>query len=130
MTPAPFITKDGGDTKKFETGAVRNTPEGKGRYDLLPCAAIRRVAGVYERGAKLYSPKNWTKGIPMSRCMESALRHTFQYLEGYRDEDHLAQACFNLLAVIEFDEMIKQGRLDSAINDLSPPLSGSPPINQ
>lgn len=125
----PFITKDTGCKATFSTGAQRNQAKGKGRYDLLPLAALRRLAGVYERGAAIYADRNWEKGMPMSRCMDSAIRHTLQYLEGFRDEDHLAQAAFNLLAVIEYDERIKQGRLDPSINDLPPPLKGAPPIN-
>ncbi len=118
-----FETKDGGSQVQFDTGAVRNAPAGKGRYDLLPPEAIRRLAGVYERGAKVYAPRNWEKGMSMSRCMESALRHTFQYLEGHRDEDHLAQAVFNLFAVITFEERIAKGKLPDTLNDLPPPLT-------
>ncbi len=124
-----YVTKDTGNTAKFETGAVRNKSEGKGRYDLLPVAALRRLAGVYERGAKIYAARNWEKGMPMSRCMDSALRHTLQYLEGYRDEDHLAQALFNICAVIEYDERIKRGQLSPDLNDLPIPIEGSPPTN-
>lgn len=125
-----YVTKDTGNgIARFDTGAVRNKSEGKGRYDLLPLAAIRRLAGVYERGSKLYSARNWEKGMPMSRCMDSAVRHTFQYLEGYRDEDHLAQAVFNLMAVIEYDERIKRGVLLPELNDLPPVIEGSPPTN-
>lgn len=117
-----YQTKDSGEHATFSTGAKRDSREGKGRYDLLPAAAIRRLAGVFERGAKKYSPKNWTKGMDFSRCMDSALRHTFQYMEGYRDEDHLAQAVFNLLALIEFEEQMKRGKLPESLNDLDPPL--------
>lgn len=125
-----YVTKDTGNVKKFTTGAVRNAADGKGRYDLLPCAALRRLAGVYERGASIYQARNWEKGMSMSRCMNSGVRHSLQYLEGYRDEDHLAQAVFNLMAVIEYEERIKQGRLDPAINDLPVPLEGAPPVNE
>lgn len=125
-----YVTKDTGNgITKFDTGAVRNKSEGKGRYDLLPLAALRRLAGVYERGSKLYSARNWEKGMSMSRCMDSAIRHTLQYLEGYRDEDHLSQAVFNLMAVVEYDERIKRGTLRPEINDLPPVLEGSPPTN-
>lgn len=124
-----FITKDTGRIAVFDTGAVRNKSEGKGRYDLLPMGMLRRLAGVYERGAKIYAANNWRKGMPMSRCLDSALRHTFQYAEGYRDEDHLAQAIFNLAALIEYDEMIRQGRLPPELNDLLPSIEGSPPTN-
>jgi len=100
-----FITKDSGKRESFgEGGAVRDVREGKGRYDLISAAAIRRLAGVYERGAAKYADRNWEKGIPISRCIDSALRHTFQYLDGQDDEDHLAQAAWNLLACIHFEE--------------------------
>lgn len=125
-----FVTKDTKNPQGFTTGAVRNKAEGKGRYDLLPPAALRRLAGVYERGAKLYAAHNWRKGMPMSRCLDSALRHTFQFAEGYRDEDHLAQAVFNLMALIEYDECIKQGRLPAELNDLLPIIEGAPPVNE
>lgn len=124
-----YVTVDTGNTAQFSTGAVRNKSEGKGRYDLLPPAMLRRLAGVYERGAKIYAPQNWRKGMPMSRCLDSAIRHTFQFAEGYRNEDHIAQAIFNLAALIEYDEMIKQGRLPAELNDLLPPIEGSPPTN-
>lgn len=116
---ADFQTKSSGKPYEVhETGAQRDSREGKGRYDLLPPAAIRRLAGVYERGAKKYAERNWEKGMPLSRCMDSALRHTLQYLEGHRDEDHLAQAVFNLMAVIEYEERIAKGYLPPELNDL------------
>lgn len=124
-----FVTKDTGNVASFNTGAVRNQSIGKGRYDLLPLAMIRRLAGVYERGANIYAARNWEKGMPMSRCMDSGIRHAMQYLEGYRDEDHLSQAIFNFAAVIEYDERIKQGRLPKELNDLPTPIEGSPPTN-
>jgi hypothetical protein len=100
-----FITKDSGKREEFGSGAVRDVREGKGRYDLFSPIAIRRLAGVYERGARKYSDRNWEAGIPISRCLDSALRHTFQYLSGEKDEDHLAQACWNLMACMHFEEL-------------------------
>jgi hypothetical protein len=100
-----YIIKDSGSREQFETGAVRDLREGKGRYDLITPIGLRRLAGVYERGCVKYSPRNWEKGMPMSRCLDSALRHINQYLEGYRDEDHLAQGCWNLMAAMHFEEL-------------------------
>lgn len=107
-----FTTKDTGRREQFSTGAVRDVRVGKGRYDLLPPAAIKRIADVYERGAIKYAERNWEKGIPISRCIDSALRHVFQYLDGQRDEDHLAQAAWNLLACMHFEEKMPE------LNDL------------
>lgn len=87
------------------TGAIRSDATGKGRYDLLPPRALRRVAVVYEKGASQKGDRNWERGIPRSRLFSSALRHTFQALEGETDEDHLAHAVWNLLALMHFEEM-------------------------
>lgn len=46
-----------------------------------------------------------------ARTMESLLRHAFAYLEGHRDEDHLAAVVFNALVIIETEEMVRRGLL-------------------
>ncbi|MBM4043017.1 MAG: hypothetical protein FJ290_31395 [Planctomycetes bacterium] len=95
---------DSGQREEFDGGAVRDVRSGKGRYDLLSPHALGRLAAVYEKGAAKYAARNWEKGIPVSRCLDSALRHIFQYLAGAKDEDHLAQADWNLQAVMHFEE--------------------------
>jgi hypothetical protein len=130
MSNTDFVTKDSGEREQHATGAVRDVRGGKGRFDLLPTRSIRRLAGVYERGALKYADRNWEKGMPLSRYMDSALRHTFQYLEGQRDEDHLAQAAFNLLAVIDHEERIQAGLLPAHLNDLPQLPNVSKPLDQ
>jgi len=39
---------DSGKRQEFETGAVRDIQSGKGRYDLLPTRAMRRIAKHFE----------------------------------------------------------------------------------
>ena len=58
--------KDSGDRHEFASGAVRDMQEGKGRCDLLPPAAILRLARHFEAGAKKYGERNWEKGIPIN----------------------------------------------------------------
>ena len=99
-----FKTKDSGKRQTYKTGALRDLAECKGRFDLISPIMLRRLAGVMERGAAKYEARNWEKGIPFSRLMDSACRHINQYREGHRDEDHLAQAIFNLMAAIHFEE--------------------------
>jgi hypothetical protein len=106
---AGFKTKDSGTREVFDTGMVRDTREGKGRYDLLPAGALRRVAQLYERGGVKYGDRNWEKGGPFSRFIDSLLRHAFQAAAGQTDEDHLAAVVFNALAVMELQE---RGRED------------------
>lgn len=112
---------DSGKREQFDTGAQRDLANGKGRYDLLPALALRRVALLYEKGAIKYDPCNWMKGMPQWRFIDSGLRHVFRYLAGDTDEDHLAAAVFNLLACIHQQE---NARLtgsefwDRLVNDL------------
>jgi hypothetical protein len=102
----------------FSSGAKRDSNLGKGAYELISPLALARLAKVYERGAVQKGARNWEKGFPMSRGMQSAIRHIFQYLEGMRDEDHLAQAAWNLFAVLHFEECIERGTLPKSLNDL------------
>lgn len=119
MTDKPaFITKDSGERQSFKTGAVRDIQEGKGRYDLITPLALKRIADIYERGSTKYGDRNWEKGMPLSRMLDSAIRHIFQHLEGMRDEDHIGQAAWNLLSAIHIEEMIDRGLLPKELNDL------------
>jgi hypothetical protein len=97
--PKKYTIKDSGARTQFSTGAVRDAQEGKGRMDLLPVRAIIAVSKIFEQGAIKYSPNNWRKGIPLSRFMDSGLRHAVKYLRGDRDEDHLSQAIWNFMCL-------------------------------
>lgn len=98
-----LILKDSGDREQYDTKAIRDSRVGKGRYDLLSPFAIRRIAGIYESGAIKYADRNWEKGMPISRFLDSALRRIFQYIMGHRDEDHLAQAGWNILGALHME---------------------------
>ncbi len=107
-----YEVKDGGLRESYVTGAIREDRSNKGRYDLISPIALRHLALISELGAKKYSERNWEKGMPMSRILDSAFRHLNQYMEGNRDEDHLAHAFWNIMATIHFDE------LNPELNDL------------
>jgi hypothetical protein len=62
--------------------------------------------------------RNWEQGIPLSRYLDSAKRHLDQYQEGMLDEDHLAQAAWNLLGLLHTEEMIRRGILPRDLSDL------------
>src|SRR5262245_9023412 len=85
-----WVTKDSGQREEFATGSRRDTRKGKGRFDLISVHAERREAELLERGAEKYGERNWEKGQPFSRCLDSVKRHLNQYLGGDRSEDHLA----------------------------------------
>ena len=95
------IVKDSGQRQAFDTGSVRDTRDGKGRYDLLPSYAIYLVARQFEEGANKYGSRNWEKGQSLSRYVDSALRHLFKHLGGETDERHDVAAAWNCLAMLE-----------------------------
>lgn len=111
--------KDSGKREEFVTGSVRDCPDGKGRYDLLPTRAMKRLAQHFEGGAKKYAERNWEKGQRLGRYLESAIRHAFNYLEGDRSEDHAIACAWNMMCLVETEERIKKGLLPEELDDLS-----------
>ena len=115
-----FIVADSGAREEHSTGAVRDVRTGKGRFDLITPVGLFRLAQVYEGGAKKYADRNWEKGMPFSRFLDSAARHIQDYMmialferEGIPldqlphwvnpNEDHLAQAAWNLFCVMHME---------------------------
>lgn len=183
--------KDSGARTEFETGAVRDIQEGKGRMDLLPARALYfmnatlptrnwsygpvsyrdsmnlgfdsllqymqnyenfplaeacwyflnaielqwaevvggyicckipptglvEVAKIFEAGALKYEPRNWEKGIPLSRFLDSGLRHLCRAERKDDDEPHLTMGCWNLLCMLETKLRIDAGFLPAELND-------------
>ena len=112
------VAESGKGREGYGTGAVRDTTEGKGRFDLLPPYAIKRLAQHFENGAKKYEDRNWEKGIKLSRFLDSMIRHAFDYLGGSRVEDHLAAVAWNALAFIQTEHWIEEGKLPKELDDL------------
>lgn len=98
------MIKDSGNRRQFDSGAVRDMEEGKGRCDLLPAAAILRLARHFEAGAKKYGDRNWEKGIPVHSFIDSAIRHLMKYMDGWTDEDHLCAATWNCACAMWTEE--------------------------
>lgn len=102
--PAPGVIKDSGERTAFESGAVRDMHEGKGRFDLLPMCVLLRLAKHFEAGCLKYGARNWEKGIPCHSFADSAFRHLVKYMDGYKDEDHLIAAVWNLCCLAWTEE--------------------------
>ena len=120
--------QDSGERLEFETGAVRDTTAGKGRYDLLSPIALRRLAVHMQNGATKYAARNWERGMPLGRFFDSAVRHLYTWLEHTLEgteqaEDHLAAAFWNIHCLIHTEERIAAGKLpeDLAGIDVAPP---------
>ena len=67
-------------------------------YDGKWSALFLEVAIHFEEGAKKYAERNWEKGIPLQRFVDSACRHYLKWLRGDKDEPHDRAFCWNLLA--------------------------------
>ena len=113
-----FSLDQGGEQKQMKSGALREKRDGKGRFDLLSPYALLRVARIHEKGSKKYSARNWEKGMKLSLFFDSALRHMVKYMMGMTDEDHLAQAVWNLDCLMHFEAMIELGLAPKELNDL------------
>jgi hypothetical protein len=118
--------KDSGAREEFPTGSMRDTRAGKGRFDLIPSSCLRRLARLYEKGHTKYPPgpdgvANWKKGQPLSRLLDSLLRHAMSIAEGQEDEDHAMQVAWNAFAIAWTLDEIRAGRLPLALLDLPYP---------
>ena len=109
--------KDSGKRQEFNTGSVRDTREGKGRYDLISMVALERLARHYENGSRKYGDRNWEKGQPLGRYLDSAMRHLVKYMQGSRDEDHLIAVAWNIFAFVHTEQLIKEGKLSKELDD-------------
>mgnify|MGYP000727862885 FL=1 len=112
-----YLLKDSGARREFKTGAVRDIQEGKGRFDLIPPTALKRLAQVFEKGAIKYGDGNYLKGIPLSAFVDSAERHLNQVKQGAVDEDHAAQCAWNMFALMWTEEQIEQGKLPTELDN-------------
>jgi len=117
--------KDSGQRQTWDTGSRRDTREGKGRYDLIPWEIIDADARYLELGAKKYGDRNWERGQPLSRYLDSACRHLSKYMMGHRDEPHLLAVRWNVAAYLWTLNRIKNGDLPADLDDIGE--SSAPP---
>lgn len=110
--------QDSGERQAFTTGSQRDTRQGKGRYDLIPPEALRRLAIHFENGAIKYLSNNWALGQPLSRYMDSASRHLEHIKAGHTDEDHAAALMWNAMAYMVTEHLIDRGELPQELNDM------------
>lgn len=105
------MIQDSGDRTEFDSGAVRDMHEGKGRMDLLPCNAIIELSKHCENGSLKYGERNVDKGLPQHSFIDSGLRHLFKYLRGDKNEPHLVAALWNIAWAVE-QESVKPNLID------------------
>jgi hypothetical protein len=113
-----YETKDSGKRQEFSTGSKRDTRDGKGRFDLIPVEPMVRLAGLYERGAAKYGDRNWEKGQPLSRYLDSLERHLYHVKARHKDEDHITAVSWNAFAFVETVKKIEEGKLPKELDDI------------
>lgn len=105
-----FVTKASGTKAQHSDGVVRDTEEGKPRFDLMFPKGVpfeqqlmTRVAELYYRGGKTYGMRNWENSETEETLAhhEAALwRHMMKFYLGVKDgEDHAAAIVWNVNAV-------------------------------
>lgn len=111
--------KSSGKTQEFKSGARRDAQDGKGRFDLIPTLALKRLAQHYESGANKYGENNWKRGMPLRRFLNSAFSHLIKCLDGRDDEDHAAAILWNICGFIYTQQAIKNGILPQELDNLN-----------
>lgn len=125
-----YETKDSGKRAEFTNGGVRDTQEGKPRFDLLLPKNVpyleqllTRIALLMGRGAEKYEDRNWEQFADeeaLQRAYSSAIRHLMQWVNGETDEDHAAAVFFNVM-VVEYVKGVLRGDWE--------PLKREPSVN-
>ena len=98
--------------REFNTGAHRDTGDGKLRMSLIPHDELNRVLKRYLDGAEKYGASNWKKGMPLSVYYDSAQRHLFKWWRGDTDEDHAAAVVWNMLGAMWTEQNLKENMDD------------------
>ena len=91
---------NGGDYRKFDTGSVRDSNEGKPRVADMEAYVRLRFGYHMLLGAEKYSAKNYLLGQPDDSSLESIHRHLAMYEDGDRSEDHLCAIIFGIQNIL------------------------------
>lgn len=88
---------------KFENGASRS--HHAPMYELIPKAAVDRLAQRLELGASIHGPNNWRKGGEefITQTKRHLVEHLLNYLEGDTSDDHLAAVICNAAFLCHFE---------------------------
>lgn len=89
----------------YDGGGVRESAMGKGTYRFIPATGLTRVSHRYQYGEMKYgATDNFKKGLPVSNCWDSCMRHLVAYMAGDNREDHLAAVIWNAFAIMEMED--------------------------
>jgi hypothetical protein len=68
--------------RKIKDTCAMRFNDGKPQWSLVDFESLEPMVRMLEYGAKKYDRSNWKKGLPVTRTIESLLRHTFALLSG------------------------------------------------
>lgn len=97
--------------RTFETGATRDTDDGKFEYaGFLDPHVLRRFAAYMhehriQSDGTLRSSSNWKKGIPMDAYMQSGFRHFMDWWTSHEDRYMDAEFVEEALCALMFNVM-------------------------
>lgn len=94
--------------RKFNTGAIRDSEEGKEDYiETISWTAFKRYAEYMTSKKEKYGPGNFKKGIDEDSYERSLVRHLTKYLINKHEkgqlepnEDHLSAMVFNIFGIM------------------------------
>jgi hypothetical protein len=103
-----YKVQDSGKRQDFETGAVRDTNEGKGRFDLISPVGMRLLAEDYNY--------KWQDGsFSTSALLNETLFDVNLYMEGFRDVNYLTRAAGRCMASAHIECMAFNGLMDKKL---------------
>ena len=103
--------EDDGTTRSFDTGATRDTAEGKPDYEGYLSPRVIERFGQYMMKNQLQSDgtlrksDNWQKGFPKDVYMKSGWRHFIDWWRLHRSESYLVEAMEETLCALMFNVM-------------------------
>jgi hypothetical protein len=100
---------------KFETGAIRDSQDGKESYtETISWTSLKRYAEYMTEKREKYGSGNFKKGIPIESYENSLMRHVSKYMINKyengnleKDQDHLSAIVFNAFGIMLEEERAK-----------------------
>lgn len=95
--------------RTFDTGATRDTDEGKFDYEAFNAPIVERTYASYmhdnrtQVDGQVRDGDNWQKGMPRSAYMKSLIRHTFDLWYLWRNAPSDTSAIITLLCAVRFN---------------------------
>lgn len=107
---------------QHDTGALRESKEGKGRPDLVLAGfprALTALAGHVD--CELGCARNWEKGLPESSLISSQFRHLMGYTSGVSEDEplyNLTANLWNAITLLESYMRVQDGVMSADVLDV------------